>query len=156
MLVRLNETALKLEGNVSEYIVPLLQSEDTLNSAVSIDLNNNVGNSSSSSFLELDIGLDSGGNNVTNVSLPWYRNWDNIPYERSGYTQLGIVLLGFFITIIMIMIVVGNLLVCIAISTEKSLKTVQNWFITSLAVSDLLLGLVIMPFSLASELMGFW
>lgn len=97
-------------------------------------------------------------NNATslNTSLPWWQNWDSIPYERSGYTQLGITLLGFFITVIMIMIVVGNLLVCIAISTEKSLKTVQNWFIASLAVSDLLLGLVIMPFSLAYELMGFW
>ncbi|KAI1306027.1 Alpha-2C adrenergic receptor [Halotydeus destructor] len=104
------------------------------------------------------------GSNVTmqssspssSSSLPWWKNWDHIPYERSGYTQLGIVLLGFFITVIMIMIVVGNLLVCIAISTEKSLKTVQNWFIASLAVSDLLLGLVIMPFSLAYELMGYW
>ena len=86
-------------------------------------------------------------------SIPW---WEDIPYPGSGYTQLGIVLLAFFITCIMILIVVGNMLVCIAISTEKSLKTVQNWFIASLAVSDLCLGLVIMPFSLAYELMGYW
>jgi len=82
--------------------------------------------------------------------------WTDIPYPGSGYTQLSIILLAFFITCIMILIVVGNLLVCIAISTEKSLKTVQNWFIASLAVSDLLLGCVIMPFSLAYELMGYW
>ena len=86
-------------------------------------------------------------------SVPWY---EDVPYPGSGYTQLGIILLAFFITCIMILIVVGNLLVCIAISTEKSLKTVQNWFIASLAVSDLLLGLIIMPFSLAYELMGYW
>ncbi|XP_054168467.1 alpha-2 adrenergic receptor-like isoform X1 [Oppia nitens] len=78
-----------------------------------------------------------------------------MPYP-SGYTQLAIVLLAFFITCIMILIVVGNMLVCIAIATEKSLKPVQNWFIASLAVSDFLLGLVIMPFSLARELMGYW
>lgn len=87
---------------------------------------------------------------------PWYLNWDRIPYPGSGYTQLGLVLLAFFITCIMILIVIGNLLVCIAIGTERSLKTVQNWFIASLAISDLGLGLVIMPFSLAYELMGYW
>lgn len=93
-------------------------------------------------------------NSSLNTSLiPWY---EDVPYPGSGYTQLGIILLAFFITCIMILIVVGNLLVCIAISTEKSLKTVQNWFIASLAVSDLLLGLIIMPFSLAYELMGYW
>lgn len=151
MLLQLNDTS-NFEGNVSEYIVPLLQ--DSFN-AVSIDLMNSNGNAGNSS-VSFVLDITDSATNVTNVSLPWYQNWDNIPYERSGYTQLGIVCLGFFITMIMIMIVVGNLLVCIAISTEKSLKTVQNWFIASLAVSDLLLGLVIMPFSLAYELMGFW
>jgi len=91
--------------------------------------------------------------NTTSLVIPW---WEDVPYPGSGYTQLGIILLSFFITCIMILIVIGNMLVCIAISTEKSLKTVQNWFIASLAVSDLLLGLVIMPFSLAYELMGYW
>lgn len=56
----------------------------------------------------------------------------------------------------MIVIVVGNLLVIIAIATEKSLKNIQNWFIASLAVADFFLGLLIMPFSLANELMGYW
>lgn len=91
--------------------------------------------------------------NLTSRNISWF---EEVPYPGSGYTQLSIILLAFLITCIMILIVVGNLLVCIAISTEKSLKTVQNWFIASLAVSDLLLGLVIMPFSLAYELMGYW
>ncbi|UYV71679.1 ADRA2B [Cordylochernes scorpioides] len=59
-----------------------------------------------------------------------------------------------FVTCLMVLIVIGNMLVCIAIATEKNLKTVQNWFIASLAVSDFLVGLLIMPFSLANELMG--
>ena len=74
----------------------------------------------------------------------------------SGYSRTGIILTSFFVTVIMILIVVGNMLVCIAIATEKSLKTVQNWFIASLAVSDFLVGLIIMPFSLAKEVMGYW
>ena len=82
--------------------------------------------------------------------------WEAVPYPKSGYTQMTIIFLAFFVTIIMILIVVGNLLVCIAITTEKSLKAVQNWFIVSLAISDLFLGIVIMPFSLSNELMGHW
>lgn len=74
----------------------------------------------------------------------------------SGYTLLHIVIASIIVTILMIIIVVGNMLVIIAIMTEKSLKNIQNWFIASLAVADFFLGLVIMPFSLANELMGYW
>ncbi|KAM7292762.1 alpha-2 adrenergic receptor [Ixodes scapularis] len=81
--------------------------------------------------------------------------WDGSPYP-SRYSRLSFVVTAFVVTCIMILIVVGNMLVCIAIATEKTLKTIQNWFIASLAVSDFLIGLIIMPFSLAKELMGYW
>lgn len=80
---------------------------------------------------------------------------DSSPYP-SGYSKLSFVATAFVVTCIMVLIVVGNMLVCIAIATEKTLKTIQNWFIASLAVSDFLIGLIIMPFSLAKELMGYW
>ncbi|XP_022243497.1 alpha-2C adrenergic receptor-like [Limulus polyphemus] len=81
--------------------------------------------------------------------------WGGSPYP-SGYSRINIILIALIVTCVMVIIVVGNMLVCIAIATEKSLKTVQNWFIASLAVSDFLVGLVVMPFSLANELMGYW
>lgn len=74
----------------------------------------------------------------------------------SGYTLTSIIAASVIVTILMIIIVVGNMLVIIAIATEKALKNIQNWFIASLAVADFFLGLVIMPFSLANELMGYW
>ncbi|XP_029668411.1 alpha-1D adrenergic receptor-like [Formica exsecta] len=74
----------------------------------------------------------------------------------SGYTLPHIVLASILATMLMIVIVVGNMLVIIAIATEKALKNIQNWFIASLAVADFFLGLVIMPFSLANEIMGYW
>jgi hypothetical protein len=96
----------------------------------------------------------------TNESFPGLRPTNIIDvttaFNSNIIDDLAIVVLAFFITCIMILIVVGNMLVCIAIATEKSLKPVQNWFIASLAVSDFLLGLVIMPFSLTRELMGYW
>lgn len=74
----------------------------------------------------------------------------------SGYALPSIILAGIVVTVLMVVIVVGNMLVIIAIATEKALKNIQNWFIASLAVADFFLGLVIMPFSLANEIMGYW
>ncbi len=53
-------------------------------------------------------------------------------------------------------IIIGNLLVIIAIFSEFALQNVQNWFVASLAVADLTLGIFVMPFSLAQEVMGYW
>ena len=74
----------------------------------------------------------------------------------SGYSMPHIVIASIVVTLLMIVVVVGNMLVIIAIATEKALKNIQNWFIASLAVADFFLGLVIMPFSLANEIMGYW
>lgn len=74
----------------------------------------------------------------------------------SGYSLPTIVFASIVVTLLMIVIVVGNMLVIIAIATEKALKNIQNWFIASLAVADFFLGLIIMPFSLANEIMGYW
>ncbi|XP_065362848.1 alpha-2C adrenergic receptor isoform X2 [Calliphora vicina] len=88
------------------------------------------------------------GSNITEVV------WDG--RYPSGYTLTHIIIASIIVTILMIVIIVGNMLVIIAIATEKSLKNIQNWFIASLAVADFFLGLIIMPFSLANELMGYW
>lgn len=74
----------------------------------------------------------------------------------SGYSMEAIIFASIIVTMLMVVVVVGNMLVIIAIATEKALKNIQNWFIASLAVADFFLGLVIMPFSLANELMGYW
>lgn len=93
-----------------------------------------------------------GSNDDTNNDSNWWTS----PVYPSGYTPLGLVIASIFVTFIMIVIVGGNILVIIAIATERSLKGIQNWFIGSLAVADCLLGLIIMPFSLANEMMGYW
>jgi hypothetical protein len=81
---------------------------------------------------------------------------DSMTLYPSGNSLAHIVLASVVVTLLMIVVVVGNMLVIIAIATEKALKNIQNWFIASLAVADFFLGLVIMPFSLANELMGYW
>ncbi|XP_011629553.1 alpha-2A adrenergic receptor [Pogonomyrmex barbatus] len=98
-----------------------------------------------------------------NISHPWNISLYNETFivlaegmYPSGYTLPHIILASILATLLMIVIVVGNMLVIIAIATEKALKNIQNWFIASLAVADFFLGLVIMPFSLANEIMGYW
>lgn len=94
-----------------------------------------------------------------NGSLAFNGNFtfnQTMPRYPSGYTLPQIVFASIIVTILMIVVVVGNMLVIIAITTEKALKNIQNWFIASLAVADFFLGLIIMPFSLANELMGYW
>lgn len=105
-------------------------------------------------FLALQMTNGSDANttlNDTNYNQVVLKTW-----YPSGYSPAHIIIASVVVTVLMIMVVVGNMLVIIAIVTEKALKNIQNWFIASLAVSDFFLGLVIMPFSLANELMGYW
>ncbi|XP_037538429.1 dopamine receptor D4a [Nematolebias whitei] len=51
----------------------------------------------------------------------------------------------------------GNLLVCVSVLTERALKTTTNYFIVSLAVSDLLLAVLVLPLFVYSEFQdGVW
>lgn len=50
--------------------------------------------------------------------------------------------------------VFGNALIVVAVARERYLHSVTNYFITSLAVADCLVGLVVMPFQAIFELMN--
>ncbi|XP_073415628.1 alpha-2B adrenergic receptor [Dendrobates tinctorius] len=60
------------------------------------------------------------------------------------------------ITFLMLCTIFGNVLVIIAVLTSRSLKAPQNLFLVSLAAADILVATLIIPFSLANELMGYW
>ena len=51
---------------------------------------------------------------------------------------------------------VGNLLVVIAVITTKTLHTVTNSFIVSLACADMLVAILVMPFSIYAVIYNNW
>jgi hypothetical protein len=48
----------------------------------------------------------------------------------------------------------GNVLVCIAVSWERRLQNMTNYFLMSLAIADLMVGTLVMPLALIVELYG--
>lgn len=73
------------------------------------------------------------------------------PYTVQTSVSLTI-LVGFLILIT----VFGNVMVVIAVITSRALRAPQNLFLVSLAFADILVATLVMPFSLANELMGYW
>ncbi|CAJ1054365.1 dopamine receptor D4 related sequence [Xyrichtys novacula] len=55
---------------------------------------------------------------------------------------------------LILLIIMGNVLVCLSVLTERSLQTATNYFIISLAVADLLLAVLVLPLFVYSEFLG--
>nr|XP_061797041.1 D(2)-like dopamine receptor [Nerophis lumbriciformis] len=60
------------------------------------------------------------------------------------------------LTLLIFVIVFGNVLVCMAVSREKALQTTTNYLIVSLAVADLLVATLVMPWVVYSEVVREW
>ena len=54
-------------------------------------------------------------------------------------------------SLMMVGTIVGNTLVCTAVSIVRKLRTPSNWLIVSLAVADLLVALLVMPLAILYE-----
>lgn len=61
--------------------------------------------------------------------------------------MLSKVILGIVLSLIILLTIVGNVLVCLAVCASRRLRCLTNCFIVSLAMTDLLLGLLVLPFS---------
>ncbi|XP_070346372.1 D(2) dopamine receptor isoform X2 [Equus asinus] len=97
------------------------------------------------------------------LNLSWYdddlesQNWSR-PFngsegkaDRPHYNYYAMLL-----TLLIFVIVFGNVLVCMAVSREKALQTTTNYLIVSLAVADLLVATLVMPWVVYLEVVGEW
>lgn len=67
-----------------------------------------------------------------------------------------IIVVSFILSAIAVITLVGNLLVVIAVYTTKSLNTVTNSFIVSLAVADMLVSVLVLPLSIYMVIWNNW
>ncbi|KAJ8266798.1 hypothetical protein GJAV_G00134800 [Gymnothorax javanicus] len=74
--------------------------------------------------------------------------------EKDSSTR---VLTGCFLSLLILTTLLGNTLVCAAVTKFRHLRSkVTNFFVISLAISDLLVAILVMPWKAATEIVGFW
>lgn len=74
----------------------------------------------------------------------------------STYTVAESIAIGTILTIMIILAIAGNILVCIAVFTDRRLKHLNNLFIVSLAIADLLVAMTVMTFAVINDIQGRW
>ncbi|NXL96008.1 DRD2 protein, partial [Alectura lathami] len=96
------------------------------------------------------------------LNLSWYngdvgdRNWSKPLNESSADQKPQYNYYAVLLTLLICVIVFGNVLVCMAVSREKALQTTTNYLIVSLAVADLLVATLVMPWVVYLEVVGEW
>jgi hypothetical protein len=61
-----------------------------------------------------------------------------------------------FLGVVNLLVVLGNLVVVYMIATQKSLQSSTNYIVLSLTISDFLLGVIVLPFSIFQEYSNTW
>lgn len=77
----------------------------------------------------------------------------DLPLPRPA---LEVVMISIVVVVLSILTAGGNLLVIVAFRMDKALQTVSNYFLLSLAVADLTIGVVSMPLYTLYLLMRYW
>ncbi|XP_064631255.1 octopamine receptor 1-like [Lineus longissimus] len=76
--------------------------------------------------------------------------------DPSNYVTARFIVMTTTLILINFAVVLGNSLVIVAVFTSEKLRSVTNMFIASLACADLMLGVLVLPFSTTVEVLGYW
>uniref|UniRef100_A0A8C0H9R4 G-protein coupled receptors family 1 profile domain-containing protein n=1 Tax=Chelonoidis abingdonii TaxID=106734 RepID=A0A8C0H9R4_CHEAB len=91
--------------------------------------------------------------NVSSTALSWVRGDGNWTGAGIGPREVSV---GLILTFIDLITLFGNTVVFICPVVEKRLRTATYMFIMSLAMADLLVACLVMPFSIIYEVTGMW
>ncbi|XP_044726967.1 dopamine receptor 1-like [Chrysoperla carnea] len=75
---------------------------------------------------------------------------------RDPVTMLSILIVGTFLSLLIFFSIAGNILVCVAIYTDRGLRRIGNLFLASLAIADLFVASLVMTFAGVNDLLGYW
>ncbi|KAL6978108.1 5-hydroxytryptamine receptor 7, partial [Sarracenia purpurea var. burkii] len=75
---------------------------------------------------------------------------------KSQYTTVEAVVTGLILSLVIVITIVGNILVCLAVFLVRKLRRPCNYLLVSLAVSDLCVAILVMPMALLYEILGRW
>ncbi|XP_046899033.1 alpha-2Db adrenergic receptor-like [Hypomesus transpacificus] len=85
-----------------------------------------------------------------------YANTSRPSRPAPPHTQAAAIAIILVVSVIILVTIVGNVLVVVAVFTSRALRAPQNLFLVSLASADILVATLVIPFSLANEVMGYW
>lgn len=88
-------------------------------------------------------------NNINNTSKT-----DSVEFEVDMWRAVP---LSLILTVIDLATIIGNSLVILAVIYDYSLRSMAtNFYVVSLAVADLMIGVFVLPFSSTYEILGYW
>ncbi|XP_006864905.1 PREDICTED: histamine H2 receptor-like [Chrysochloris asiatica] len=70
--------------------------------------------------------------------------------------RLARITISMILMVLIFITIAGNVVVCLAVGLNRRLRSLTNCFIVSLAITDLLLGLLVLPFSAIYQLSSNW
>lgn len=102
---------------------------------------------------------DSGSDQEDYYYMNFLESNDTLSIPAKGKTPSSVaesVAIGVFLSIIILISIVGNSLVCVAVFKVRQMRKIGNFYLVSLAIADLLVSLLVMTFALANDIMEEW
>lgn len=96
-----------------------------------------------------------GSEESSNCSEEPYGNFSTI-FGSTDVPEWEAILTIIILSLFILLTIIGNILVILSVFTYKPLRIVQNFFIISLAVADLTVAILVLPFNVAYAVSGRW